>query len=120
MARRRADLGQLVKDFGDCVAAQSASIARGDPAAGNAFAKRYLRAFEMLRERGDGGRDALAALFADPRADVRVMAAAFLLRHCGQRARAVLEQEARGKGLAAFGAAESLRRWDEGTWSLDP
>jgi hypothetical protein len=48
------------------------------------------------------------------------MAASFLLRHCGARARRVLEEAARERGIVAFGAVQALKRWDEGTWALDP
>jgi hypothetical protein len=114
------NLDELVNEFADCVAAQSDAIAKSDPNAGNKFARRYIAAFERLRAHGDSGRDALAALLMDPRPDVRVMAAAYLLRHCEDRARTVLEAEAKGTGIVAFGAAQSLQRWNEGTWALDP
>jgi hypothetical protein len=110
----------LVREFAECVVAQNEAIARNDPKTGNRYAKRYMAAFDELRVHGDTGRDALAVLLADERAAVRVMAAAYLLRHSGQTARAVLEREAKGKGLVAFGAAQALKRWDEGSWSLDP
>lgn len=110
----------LVKEFAECVVAQNDAIARNDPQTGNKYAKRYIVAFEKLRRRGNEGRDALAVLLTDEHAAVRVMAAAYLLRHCGGKARIVLEQEAKGKGLVAFGAAQALKRWDEGSWSLDP
>jgi hypothetical protein len=48
------------------------------------------------------------------------MAAVNLLRYQHDRARVVLETEGRGKGLVAFGAMQALKRWDEGTWALDP
>jgi broad specificity phosphatase PhoE len=111
---------ELVEEFARCVAAQDQAIAIGDWRSGNAFAKRYVAAFKELRLQGDSGRDALAALLADSRAAVRVMAAAFLLRHCKDKARAVLEAEANGKGVVAFGASQALLGWDKGTWKLDP
>lgn len=114
------NLDELVKEFADCVAAQSEAIAKRDPNTGNKFAKRFIVAFEQLRAHGDSGRDALATLFADNRPDIRVMAAAYLLRHSGNRARAVLEAEAKGTDIVAFGAAQALQRWNEGTWALDP
>ncbi len=113
------DLNELVKEFADCVAAQGDAIAKSDPNAGNRFARRYIAAFENIRGHGDLGRDALAGLLDDARPEVRVMAAAYLLRHSGDRARAVLEAEAKGKGVVAFGAAQALQRWKEGTWALD-
>ena len=110
----------LVDDFAHCVARQMDAIRRGDAVAGNEYARRYIAAFEQLRAHGDAGRVALARLLDDVRADVRVMAAAYLLRHCEGRARAVLEVESKGKGWAAIGAAQALKRWEDGTWSLDP
>jgi hypothetical protein len=32
----------------------------------------------------------------------------------------VLQEIAKGEGLAAFEAGEALKRWEEGTWALDP
>jgi len=110
----------LVEEFAECVAAQSEAIAKGNPTLGNKYAKRYMAAFEKLRSHGDEGRNALVVLLTDERADVRVMAAAYLLRHCGDRAKSILESEAKGKGLISFGAAQALQRWAEGTWNLDP
>nr|WP_160174483.1 hypothetical protein [Archangium violaceum] len=44
---------------------------------------------------------------------------ALLLRHRTAEAKAVLEEAAKGKGLVPFEASEALKRWEEGTWSLD-
>jgi hypothetical protein len=52
--------------------------------------------------------------------DVRVGAAACLLRHRTAEAKAVLEAAAKGEGLAAFEAAQVLKNWEAGTWALDP
>jgi hypothetical protein len=111
---------ELVDEFAHGVARQSEALAKGEAVTGNGYAARYIAAFEKLRDRGDAGKDALSALLSDSRADVRVMAAAYLLRHCEARARAVLEAEAKGKGMIAFGAAQAIQRWEDGTWSLDP
>lgn len=110
----------LIKKFADFVVAQNEAIANGDPTTGNKYAKKYIDAFKKIRSYGDDGRDAFTVLLNHEQADVRVMAAAYLLRHCEERARAVLESEAKGTGLVAFGAAQALKRWEEGTWSLDP
>ncbi|HYO52740.1 MAG TPA: DUF2019 domain-containing protein [Archangium sp.] len=73
-----------------------------------------------LRAHGDAGRDALAVLLTHPSMDVRTAAAAFLLRYRTAEAKAVLEEAAKGQGLIPFGASEALKRWEEGTWELDP
>jgi hypothetical protein len=108
-----------VEEFAENVAAQSRCIDAGDSVQGNKHARRYINAFERLRKQGDAGRDALAALLDDPRADVRVTAAAYLLRHCGPRAKAVLEAAAGKPGLASFTAEQVLKHWANGTWTLD-
>jgi hypothetical protein len=110
----------LVEEFARCVELQHEAVLAGDPLTGNKYAKRYIAAFHRLRAAGDDGRNALATLLSDQRAAVRVMAATFLLRHCGETARRVLEAEATKDGLFAFGAEQALRRWEEGTWMLDP
>ncbi|NRD49371.1 hypothetical protein [Corallococcus exiguus] len=63
---------------------------------------------------------AAAAGHHHARADVRVAAAAYLLRYRTHEAKAVLEHAAGGEGLAAFEASEVLKRWEEGAWNLDP
>ena len=113
------DLAKLVEEFRDNVAAQTAALSTG--AHGNKYARRYIRAFEKPRARGDEGREALVPLMAEGNSpDVRSIAAGFLLRYRHDEARRVLTEIARGKGLIPFEAGEALKRWDEGVWQLDP
>jgi len=109
-----------VEAFARHAAAQTDAIFEGDARTGNRHVKQVLAAFDKLCAHGDAGRDALTALFTHPRMDVRVKAAAFLLRHRTEEARAVLREAAEGEGLAALSASEALKRWEEGTWALDP
>ncbi|MBZ4414950.1 DUF2019 domain-containing protein [Myxococcus sp. RHSTA-1-4] len=113
-------LDALVEQFAENVAAQTDAIWRGDAKAGNKHARRYISAFDKLRAHGDAGREALTALFSHPRMDVRVMAAAHLLRYRTKEATAVLQEAAKGEGFVPFKAGQALRRWEEGTWALDP
>lgn len=113
-------LGELVETFAVNVAAQTEAIWRGDARTGNKHAQRYGAAFDKLRAHGNAGRDALAVLLTHPRMDVRVTAATCLLRHRTAEAKAVLEAAAKGEGLIPFEAREALKRWEEGTWALDP
>jgi hypothetical protein len=113
-------LDELVEQFARNVAAQTDAIQRGDARTGNKHAKQYTAALQALRAQGDTGRDALAVLLKHPRTDVRAMAAAFLLRYRTAEAKAVLEATANEGGVATIGATMTLRRWEEGTWSLDP
>ena len=113
-------LEDLVEKFAYHTAEQTDAIFRGDAKTGNRHAKQRAATFKKLRTHGNAGRDALAKLFTHPRMDVRGMAAVYLLRHRTAEAKAVLEEIAKGEGLAAFEASESLKRWEEGTWTLDP
>lgn len=120
MARSEVSLEQLVDAFAQHTAAQTDAIFKGDAKTGNKHANKRIAAFKKLCTHGDAGRDALVVLFKHSRMDVRVMAAAYLLRHRTAEASAVLVEAAKGEGLAAFGASETLKRWEEGTWALDP
>ncbi|WP_309892797.1 DUF2019 domain-containing protein [Archangium sp.] len=113
-------LEELVEEFAQNVAAQTDVIFRGDASTGDEHAERYITAFKRLRSAGDAGRDALAILLKHPRMDVRVSAAACLLRYRTAEAKAVLEAATKGEGLAAFEAAQVLKNWENGTWALDP
>jgi hypothetical protein len=99
--------------------AQTDAIRRGDPKVGNKHAKRHVRAFQALRTHGDQGREALVPLVFEGRDDVRGMAAVFLLGYRPDEAHRVLQELARGEGLTAFSAGETLKRWEEGTWAFD-
>lgn len=114
------ELGELVEQFAHHVVAQNEAIFRGDARAGNKHARKYGAAVDKLLGHGDSGREALAVLLNHERMDVRVMAAAHLLRYRTDEAKAVLEEAAKGQGLVPFGARQALERWAEGTWSLDP
>ncbi|MBM7119284.1 DUF2019 domain-containing protein [Archangium primigenium] len=113
-------LEALVERFALNVAAQTEAIWRGDAKTGNKHARKYGAAVDKLLAHGDTGRDALLVLLEHERMDVRVMAAAHLLRYRTTEAKAVLEEAAKGQGLVPFEAGEALKRWEEGTWALDP
>lgn len=113
-------LEDLVGKFAQHTIAQTSAIFRGDAKTGNKHARQRYAAFKKLCAHGNAGRDALTVLLTHPNMDVRTMAATYLLRHRTAEAKAVLEEAARGQGLIAFEAGEALKRWEEGTWALDP
>jgi len=113
-------LEELVREFAENVAAQTDAIFQAGADPEDKHGDRYIAAFEELRARGNKGREALSVLLKHPRVDVRTTAAAFLLRYRTAEARAVLEEVAKGEGLVAFGAQQTLKGWEEGTWALDP
>ncbi|NOK13163.1 DUF2019 domain-containing protein [Corallococcus exercitus] len=110
----------LVKEFAENVAAQTDAIFQVGAGPEDRHGDRYIAAFDELRARGNEGREALCILLKHPRMDVRATAAAFLLRYRTAEARAVLEEAAKGEGLVAFGAQQTLKGWEEGVWALDP
>lgn len=112
---------EIVASFVTGVIGQKEAIAAGDTRLGNMFANQRFRAWDKLRAYGDEGREALVKLLDDERVDVREMAAAYLLRYRTAQATKILQKIATtGEGLAALGAQQCLRRWEEGTWELDP
>jgi len=68
--------------FGRSVVAQVHATKRGDAAKSDECAGDYVEAFNELTAHGDPGREALTSLFVHDCPEVRVMAAAFLLRYC--------------------------------------
>lgn len=115
-----ARIQKLVDMFARAVIEQTEAMKRIDTRTGNRWARRGHRTFEELRQFGDRGRESLTQLFSHERADVRVMAACYLLRYRTKESLRVLRTESRGQGSIAFGASEALLRWNEGAWSLDP
>ncbi|MFY2557554.1 DUF2019 domain-containing protein [Corallococcus terminator] len=113
-------LEKLVEQFALNVAAQTDAIFQGDARTGNKHARKYGAAVDQLLAYGNAGRDALLVLLKHERMDVRVMAAAHLLRYRTTEAKAVLDEAAKGKGLVPFEAQQVLQHWEEGTWALDP
>ncbi|MBN1203384.1 MAG: DUF2019 domain-containing protein [Myxococcaceae bacterium] len=113
-------LEELVEQFAQHVQAETEAGWRGDAKTANRHADRSIAVFKKLRAHGNAGRDALSVLFKHPRMDVRVAAAALLLRYRTKEAKAVLEEAARGEGMVPFEAQQALLRWEEGTWALDP
>ena len=110
----------LVRQFAEAVVAQDECLERGDAKTGNKHANRFFAAFRKLRAMGDSGREALAALLRDPRPAVRSTAAVFLLRYKTADALAVLRELSKRRGMIGFEASEAIKRWEEGTWQLDP
>lgn len=112
-------LESVVEEFARNVAEHTDALWRGDRTGGRKYTKRYIAAFKKLRSHGDAGRDALATLLTHPRMDVRVKAATYLLSERPTQAKPVLEEAAKGEGMIPFMASQTLKYWDEGTWSLD-
>jgi hypothetical protein len=105
---------QLTNDFAEAVIAQSRCIREGDARTGNYHAKNYTAAVREVLARGDEAVEVFSSLLDHVDSDVKVMAAAFLLKSRTERAVAVLRMIAKGRGLAALGAQMTLRRYERG------
>lgn len=70
-----------------------------------------LQALHLTLRGEPAGRVGLSALLADPNATVRVWAATHALHWAAAQAQAVLEHEAAGEGVDAFGARMTLREF---------
>ncbi len=99
--------------FAESVTAQNDAIKKHDTATGNRFAIAYIRAAETLISIGKDGVDEFATLLEDGRADVRTMAASYLLPYRMNAALRILEESGRGTGITALGAMMTIRRWKE-------
>ena len=113
-------LEKLVEKFATTLSSQTDAILRGDSRAAQRFGNQHIETFKKILRYGDVGREALVFLFRHPRPDVRVGAAACLLRYRTVEALAVLRPLAEGNGLSSLDASMALKHWEEGTWSLDP
>ena len=112
---------QLASEFALHVIGQNEAImTRGDARIGNKHAKQYLRCFDLLYSLGAPGLDKLSELFHHEDPGVRSMAATFLLRYKTDEALTVLRELSNGTGLVAFGSQEAIKRWEEGSWDLEP
>lgn len=124
-SRKGADrIDWLVAEFAQNQLAQAMQIDKGNAKQGNRHARRYMKAWEELREKyGDEGRERFSILLEHRSAVVRGTSACYLLRYKTKEALAVLKEvsEMPGlPGLTGFGCAQCLKRWREGTWNLDP
>lgn len=88
---------------------------------GNKHATHRAEVFRELTTRfGDRGREELTRHFRHESPRVRCMTAAYLLRYKHAEAMVVLQELAKGRGLAAFGAKRTMKNWETGDWQLDP
>lgn len=111
---------RLVSMFAENAIAQKHAIMAGNARLSNKCANKCLSSFVALRTLGNEGREALSTLFNHEQPAVRSMSAAFLLRYKTNEALQILEAMAHGQGLVAFEARETIKRWNEGAWNLDP
>jgi hypothetical protein len=113
-ARRPGSPGELCAEFAEAVRAQARCICQGDARTGNRHARIYIAAARELLTGGDAALDEFARLLSDPSDDVRVAAAAYLLRDRTELAVSTLRPIAKKQGIVALGAQETLKRYARG------
>jgi hypothetical protein len=99
--------------FATSVVGQNLALKLHDSKSGNMYAKKYIEAAELLLSGGPEAVESFALLLDAPWHDVKVMAATYLLPHKTEEALPILQQAAKGKGIAAMGAYMTLKRWKD-------
>jgi hypothetical protein len=89
-------------------------IRRGDAPTGNKHARKRIAAARQLLAGGEVSIDRFATLLSHESPNVRVAAAAWLLKDRTEQAVAALRPIAETKGLAALGAVCTLERYAKG------
>ncbi len=113
-------INNLVDKFAESVLRQSECLNKGDWKSGNKHAKNYIKSFNEICKIGDIAKEQLKELFQHENDNVRAMAATFLLKYDTDASLEILNEIAKKPGIVGFEAQESIKRWEEGAWDLDP
>ena len=104
----------LIEQFANAVISQRQCIGGGDAKKGNEFAASYIAAAKDLLAGGEESIESFSTLLVHADESVRCMAAAFLLKSRTSQAVEALTPIAKGGGLNAVGAQETLKRFEGG------
>lgn len=113
------DLFHLVSEFSDATVKHHKYTLEGDWQRANIEAKKIDSAFKHIIKLEKQGREALLALTEADNAAVASMAATYSLKYAPEACIKVLSKLAEEPGLLGFEASQALKRWKEGTWSLE-
>lgn len=105
---------ELVQEYAEAVIKQEECIFQGNVRKGNQFARRYIQIANELLSGGEEVISVFAELLQHPDPNVRVNAAASLLKARTAEAVATLEPLAEIEGLAGLGAKMTLERYRRG------
>lgn len=116
---RLTNLEEIVEEFADAaIKADEATFTNGRMA--RKYSNKEIKCWKKILQFGDQGKEELSRLLNHPDPSARVAAAGYLLKFKTEEALAVLHEAAQHEGLVPFVAQECLKRWEEGTWALDP
>ena len=110
---------KLVSEFADFVIKQQECIDNGDWKLGNTYAKKYIKCYKDINKIGNVAKEEMLTLLKHKNDVVRTMAATFLLKYSTEESLRVLKEISKKPGMVGFGARESIKRWEEGSWDLD-
>jgi hypothetical protein len=113
-------LEEYVNIFIENIVLQNEYVSKNNPKDGNKAAKKYIEAFKKIVEKyNDSGRERLSAELSNSNKHVKAMTAAFLLRYKQKESMDVLIELSRENTMLGFAAGETIKRWNEGSWTLD-
>ena len=110
---------KLIDNFAYFVIKQNECLNKGDWKQGNKYAKKYIKSFDEIRKIGDSVKEKMKKLLVHENDGIKVTAASFLLRYCTYEAMNVLKEISKKPGIIGFEAQEFIKRWEEGSWSLN-
>jgi hypothetical protein len=109
----------LIQDFVRFTENHYKATIVGDWREANKNAKKVHKTFLHIVKLGIEGREALLALTENESSYVALMAATYSLKYNTEKALATLKKFTNTPGFAGFGAQQTIKRWDEGTWQLE-
>ena len=116
---RRIALSDIIADLLDAAIKQDEAIMAADGKAARKYGNLLCDRWRDVKDLGDEAKDELAKHLRHPNPSVRSTVAVFLLKHKHDEAMSVLKELAQGEGLGAFECQKAIKRWEEGTWSLE-
>lgn len=110
---------KLVAVLVDAAIRGDEAVMAGDGKQARKYGRILVKKWESICEVGDAAKEVLAQHLHHPNPSARSAVAAFLLKFKHEEAMAVLKELAEGEGLVPFACQECIKRWEEGTWSLE-
>ena len=110
---------KLAAELVDAAIRGDEAVMAGDSKQARKQSKILVKKWESICEIGYEAKEVLAQQLHHPNPSARSAVAAFLLKFRHEEAMAVLKELAKGDGLVPFQCQEAIKRWEEGTWSLE-
>jgi hypothetical protein len=112
-------IDNLIQDFVRFTENHYKATLVGDWREANKNAKKLHKTFLHIVRLGAEGREALLSLTENETSYVALTAATYSLRYNTEKAMDTLNKFVNTPGLIGFGAQQTIKRWEEGTWQLE-